>query len=81
MSPTDTHSHDQADGHDNHSGVYLRTLIILLILTVITVGASYIQFGSGSAKIFSHRRTLKGRKCQSRRGSSTERPGRPRYSC
>ncbi|MGA3204008.1 MAG: cytochrome C oxidase subunit IV family protein [Bryobacteraceae bacterium] len=33
------------------AGVYLRTLIMLLILTGITVGASYIHFGSGAANV------------------------------
>jgi len=31
--------------------VYLKTLIALLILTGITVGASYIHFGSGAANV------------------------------
>jgi cytochrome c oxidase subunit IV len=33
------------------AAVYLRTLISLLILTGITVGASYIHFGSGAANV------------------------------
>jgi cytochrome c oxidase subunit IV len=33
------------------AAVYLRTLIMLLILTGITVGASYIHFGSGAANV------------------------------
>jgi cytochrome c oxidase subunit 4 len=37
-----THTDDHAHG----TGVYHRTLILLLILTAITVGASYIQFGA-----------------------------------
>jgi cytochrome c oxidase subunit IV len=40
------HTHD----HDDPS-VYLKTLIMLLILTVITVGASYIDFGAGNVAI------------------------------
>jgi len=36
--------------HDDPS-VYLKTLIILLILTAITVGAAGIQFGSSSANV------------------------------
>ena len=31
--------------------IYLRILILLLILTGITVGASYIDFGSGNVAI------------------------------
>ena len=37
--------------HHDHSGIYLRILILLLILTGITVGASYIDFGSGNVAI------------------------------
>jgi len=33
------------------AGVYLKTLIALLVLTAITVGASYIHFGSGAANV------------------------------
>jgi cytochrome c oxidase subunit IV len=44
MSQPDNHSHDD-------SSVYLRTLLTLLFLTVVTVGASYIQFGSSSANV------------------------------
>lgn len=46
---TDTHT-AHAESHD-HSGIYLRILILLLILTAITVGASYIDFGSGNVAI------------------------------
>ena len=46
---TDTHA-AHAEHHD-HSGIYLRVLIMLLILTGITVGASYIDFGSGNVAI------------------------------
>jgi cytochrome c oxidase subunit IV len=45
----DTHT-AHAEPHD-HSAVYLRVLILLLILTAITVGASYIDFGSGNVAI------------------------------
>ena len=55
--PLDGHSgaahHTSAaheDTHD-HSSVYLYTLIALLILTAITVGASYVDFGSGNIVI------------------------------
>jgi cytochrome c oxidase subunit 4 len=33
------------------AAVYLKTLIALLILTAMTVGASYIHFGSGAANV------------------------------
>jgi cytochrome c oxidase subunit 4 len=33
------------------AAVYLKTLIALLVLTGITVGASYIHFGSGAANV------------------------------
>jgi cytochrome c oxidase subunit IV len=33
------------------AAVYMKTLIALLILTGITVGASYIHFGSGAANV------------------------------
>ena len=33
------------------SALYLRTLISLLILTAITVGASYINFGSSAINV------------------------------
>ncbi len=33
------------------AATYLRTLIVLLILTGITFGASYIQFGSSAANV------------------------------
>jgi len=46
-----THN-DTHDTHaDDHAPVYLRTLILLFILTAITVGASYINFGSGNVAI------------------------------
>jgi caa(3)-type oxidase subunit IV len=38
--------HTHTDAHEHGDGVYHRTLILLLILTAITVGASYIQFGT-----------------------------------
>ncbi len=45
-------SHGHSEKH-HHGGpvVYTATLIALLILTGITVGASYINFGSNSANI------------------------------
>jgi cytochrome c oxidase subunit IV len=44
---TSEHTHE----HDHGAGVYVKTLIALLILTIITVGASYIDFGSGNIVI------------------------------
>lgn len=46
------HSHDEAHGHD-HGGFkyYLAILIALLFLTVVTVGASYFDFGSANLVI------------------------------
>ena len=48
-----THTHDRnADLHP-HGGpkLYVTILGALLVLTVITVGASYIHFGSGTANV------------------------------
>jgi cytochrome c oxidase subunit 4 len=47
MSTHTEHAHDPKQ----EARAYLITLAILLILTVITVGASYIQFGSGAANV------------------------------
>jgi cytochrome c oxidase subunit 4 len=46
------HHHDAHEEHE-HGGpaVMLRTLIALLFLTILTVGASYIDFGSGNVVI------------------------------
>ena len=43
--------HAHAETHAHGNGIYHATLIVLLILTAITVGASYIQFGSGSVNV------------------------------
>jgi cytochrome c oxidase subunit IV len=45
--------HEEKDvEHEPHSsGVYVKTLTALLILTAITVGASYIDFGQGNVVI------------------------------
>ncbi len=53
MSTHTEHTHDHhAHSHpEDGAGVYVKTLIALLILTVITVGASYIDFGSGNIVI------------------------------
>ena len=44
------HAH-QAHDHGDESKVYLRTLITLLMLTILTVGAAYVDFGSGNVVI------------------------------
>lgn len=41
------HTHD----HEHGTGIYVKTLLALLFLTVITVGASYVDFGSGNIVI------------------------------
>jgi cytochrome c oxidase subunit 4 len=41
----------KAHTHEDGAGVYVKTLVALLILTAITVGASYIDFGSGNIVI------------------------------
>jgi len=47
-----THAHRAHADHDkNAPKLYLGILIILLILTCITVAASYVQFGSGMANV------------------------------
>jgi len=50
---THNETHDtHADAHEHHdSSIYLKTLVVLFILTAITVGASYIDFGSGNVAI------------------------------
>jgi cytochrome c oxidase subunit 4 len=45
------HAHAETHGNDHGTGAYHATLVALLILTAITVGASYIQFGSSSANV------------------------------
>lgn len=40
-----------AGHHDHGAGIFHTTLILLLILTGITVGASYIHFESGAVNI------------------------------
>ena len=47
-------THTETQGHHDHGDaakLYLRTLLLLLVLTVITVGASYIDFGAGNIVI------------------------------
>ncbi len=47
MSTHTEHSH----GHDHGAGVYVKTLLALLFLTIVTVGASYIDLGAGNVVI------------------------------
>jgi len=43
---------DRDIDHEPHgSGVYVKTLVALLTLTALTVGASYVDFGSGNVVI------------------------------
>jgi cytochrome c oxidase subunit 4 len=52
MSTTEhTHAHAHAEHHHGSVALYVRTLVALLILTAITVGASYIDFGAGNVVI------------------------------
>ncbi len=44
-------SHNEHAHHDHGAGVYVKTLLALLFLTVVTVGASYVDFGSGNVVI------------------------------
>jgi cytochrome c oxidase subunit IV len=44
-------SHEHAHHHAGEAAVYMKTLTILLILTAITVGAAYINFGAGNVVI------------------------------
>jgi cytochrome c oxidase subunit 4 len=45
------HTHAHAVHHHGSAAIYVKTLIALLILTIITVGASYVDFGSGNVVI------------------------------
>src|SRR5271163_4420421 len=45
-------THTDSDYHDpSSSAVYVKTLLALLFLTIVTVGASYIDFGAGNVVI------------------------------
>ncbi|MBC7924315.1 MAG: cytochrome C oxidase subunit IV family protein [Bryobacteraceae bacterium] len=50
---TNAHTHIASDPHHPHGGpkVYATVLGGLLILTMITVGASYIDFGGGTTNV------------------------------
>jgi cytochrome c oxidase subunit 4 len=45
------HTHETHDHDPSSSGVYVKTLIALLFLTVVTVAASYVDFGAGNVVI------------------------------
>jgi cytochrome c oxidase subunit 4 len=49
---TETHTHN-AGAHEEHGGtaVNVRTLIALLILTGLTVGAAYVNLGAGNVVV------------------------------
>jgi cytochrome c oxidase subunit 4 len=45
-------THTEHTEHDHGgAGVYVKTLLALLFLTIVTVGASYVDFGSGNVVI------------------------------
>lgn len=41
-----SHGHSESHEHHSHYGVYVKVLSALLVLTVITVGVSRIEFGN-----------------------------------
>jgi len=45
------HTHDGEAGVAHGSAVYVKTLVALLILTAITIGAAYINLGSGNVVV------------------------------
>src|ERR1700759_4412020 len=50
MSTHTEHAHGEHDHHES-AGIYVKTLLALLFLTIVTVGASYIDFGPGNVVI------------------------------
>ena len=45
-------SHTHSEGHHSHgAGIFHATLLALLFLTIVTVGASYITFESSAANV------------------------------
>ena len=44
------HTHSGEHSHDDPK-IYVYVLLVLLVLTIITVGASYIDFGEGNVAI------------------------------
>jgi cytochrome c oxidase subunit 4 len=45
------HEHTEAGHGHGGAAIYLKTLVVLFILTAITVGAAYIDFGAGNVVI------------------------------
>jgi cytochrome c oxidase subunit 4 len=45
-----THTHAEEHDHGG-AGVYVKVLLALLFLTIVTVAASYVDFGSGNIVI------------------------------
>jgi len=45
------HTHDGEAGVAHGSAVYVKTLVALLILTAITIGAAYINLGDGNVVV------------------------------
>ena len=46
-----TQEHTHVEHAHGGSGIYVKTLAALLFLTVVTIGASYVDFGSGNVVI------------------------------
>jgi len=47
-----THTHHDAEAHEHGgTGVNVKTLLALLFLTAVTIGASYIDLGSGNVVV------------------------------
>jgi cytochrome c oxidase subunit 4 len=57
MSTHTEHTHDEHD--HGGAGIYVKVLLALLFLTIVTVGASYVDFGSGNVIIALFIATLK----------------------
>jgi len=51
MSESNQHAEHAHEHHHSGAAVYVKTLLALLFLTVVTVGASYIDFGAGNVVI------------------------------
>jgi cytochrome c oxidase subunit IV len=46
-----THTHDGEAGVAHGSAVYVKTLVALLLLTALTIGAAYINLGNGNVVV------------------------------
>jgi cytochrome c oxidase subunit 4 len=46
-----THPHDGEAGVAHGSTIYIKTLLALLVLTAVTIGASYIDLGNGNVVV------------------------------